>query len=120
MKAIVQRLYGAADVLQIEDIDKPDVRDDDVRRANGSIADARLRIVGDRVRFQPPHRAGPCLALRRYPCGPSLLTCVSFVSSISITWYGRSFVLVFHSDDYFTSGVSSSRYRIASATSLNG
>src|SRR5947208_1484283 len=27
-------------------------------RANGSIEDASLHVVGDRVRFQPPHRAG--------------------------------------------------------------
>ena len=27
-------------------------------RVNGSIEDAGLHIVGDRVRFQPPHRAG--------------------------------------------------------------
>ena len=30
----------------------------DVGRANGRIEDARLDVVGNWVRFQPPHRAG--------------------------------------------------------------
>jgi hypothetical protein len=29
----------------------------DVRRANGRIEDTRLHLIGDRVRFEPPHRA---------------------------------------------------------------
>jgi NADPH:quinone reductase-like Zn-dependent oxidoreductase len=30
MKAIVQRIYGSADVLEFSDIDRPEVGDDDV------------------------------------------------------------------------------------------
>ena len=55
MKAIVYREYGAPDVLQVEKIEKPSLKDDEVL----------IRIRATIERGYPPEQAADALAILR-------------------------------------------------------
>ena len=57
MKAIVQDTYGSADVLQLEEIDQPDVGDDEVLvRVHAAGVDRGRLAPHDRPAVPDPHR----------------------------------------------------------------
>ena len=68
MKAIVQDAYGSPDVLELRDIDKPSVEDDEVLvRVRAASVHPDVWHVPDRPAVRPPHD-GCGAAQTKEPC----------------------------------------------------